>query len=115
MQPSTALNTSDHDLLIRVDANLGNLHTTINGVRSDVQALTSSIDSKIRDAVISKLDAQDFKDRKVYADDIHRDHETRLRSIEKDTDNFKGKYAIIAGIVVVVVSAIVSWGVSHLP
>lgn len=98
---------SDHDLLIE-------LRTEMRGVRSDVKDLRDNTTKRVDDLENDKANRDEMMNLKRDADKIHDDHETRLRNLEKDNDNFKGKYAIVGGIIVIIVSALVSWGFAML-
>lgn len=95
---------SDHDLLIE-------LRTEMRGVRQDVKDLRDGTSKRVDDLENQKMNRDEAMRLKEEADKVHNDHEARLRVLEKDNDNFKGKYAIVGGIIVMVVSALVSWAV----
>lgn len=100
-------NPKDHDLLIQIDTKLGR-------VIYDVQELKDDTVKRISNLEEEKENKTDVARLQVEANKLHLDHETRLRLIEHEQDNFKGKYAIIAGITVIILSAIVSWAFSML-
>jgi len=99
---------SDHDLLIE-------LRTEMRGVRQDVKDLRDNTAKRVDDLENQKMNREEVLRLKEDADKIHNDHEERIRALEKDNDNFKGKYVVIGGLAMIIISALVSWAVSNLP
>jgi hypothetical protein len=64
------MHQNDHDLLIV-------LHTEVKNLRSDVKELKDNIVSRVDSLEKNKLEKED-------ADDIYRDHEDRIRNIERN-------------------------------
>ena len=83
------LPTGDHDTLTALVVSVANLDKSMTEkfieIRSDIKGISDGTSVKIGD------------------------HETRLRSIEQDNQNFKGKYAIIAIIIMFVIGLIGSF------
>lgn len=98
---------TDHDLLIE-------LRTEMRGVRTDVKDLRDNTSKRVDALENEKMNRDEVMRLKADADKIHDDHEERLRGLEKDNDNFKGKYAIVGGIIVIIVSALVSWAMKQI-
>jgi hypothetical protein len=86
----------DHDLLIE-------LRTEMRGVRDDIQKLT--------DGTASRLTALENDH---VTKESHQDHENRVRNLERDRDNLKGKYAIIAFLGTVLIASVISYLFSKL-
>lgn len=66
------------------------MHEQIKGIKSDIK--------EIKDGTSTQL----------------KDHEDRIRILETDNSSFKGKYAIVAFIVTVIVSIAASWITRHI-
>ena len=66
----------DHDLLIE-------LRTEMRGVRSDIQKLTDDTKERIVRLEESKVTKEDFSMHLREDGDSHKDHETRIRFIER--------------------------------
>ena len=102
MADNDQMNGADHDLLIRLDTkmdraakDISDLHSHVNGVRTDVQSMTASMDAKVAAAMAVKIDREDVLQMKADADKLHEDHERRLRILERYVWTAIGALAII--------------------
>lgn len=94
----------DHDLLIE-------LCTEVRGMRIDIQNLTTNLSSRVTSLEQDKQARSDSEKRYIASDRIHNDHETRLRTLEKESEDHmlvkKVVYGAVGLILVAVLSAIV--------
>jgi hypothetical protein len=97
----------DHDLLIE-------LRTEMKALRSDVKDLKDNTSKRVDALENEKIDRIEVTRLKNDADKIHDDHEARIRAVEKLWENFTGKWAILAALATIMLSALVSLGVSML-
>lgn len=81
---------NDHDLLIRVDTKLDraaddlkSLGHRVEEVRHDLSTLSDNMETKIAAAVSGKADTITLMELKKAGDEIHTDHETRIRFLER--------------------------------
>jgi len=94
----------DHDLLIE-------LCTEVRGMREDIKALTQNLSSRVTSLEQDKQARSDSEKRYQLSDKIHNDHETRIRTMEKESEDHilvkKVVYGAVGLILVAVLSAIV--------
>jgi len=95
----------DHDLLIE-------LRTEMKALRQDVKDLKDNTSKRVDALELEKVDKLEVTRLKGDVDKIHDDHEIRLRAVEKSWENFTGKWAILAVLGTIVLSALVSLIVS---
>lgn len=93
---------SDHDLLIE-------LRTEMRAMRGELKDMRDNIGRRVEDLEDNKVSVEEWHSSRGDAEKIHNDHEARLRSLEKARDDWQGKYAVLAGLLGIVVSAAVSW------
>lgn len=98
---------SDHDLLIE-------LRTEMRGLRTDVKELRDGTSDRLTLLEHQKMDKDEVRKLKEEADELHQGFEVRLRSIEDEQNNFKGKYAIIGAVGMLGLSIFASWFVPWL-
>jgi Skp family chaperone for outer membrane proteins len=82
------MDPKDHDLLIE-------LKTEMKGLRQDVRSLSDNTTAQIRDLQRDKLDWHDFKEYEVEAKTSKKDHEERIRTLEKAFWRGIGALAVI--------------------
>lgn len=85
---------------------LGRVEAQLEGLRALVKSENHAMREYLRDFVVSRIDEHLRKD-----DDVHKDHETRLRSVEDHRSETKGQKAASARYAALV-SGIVSVSVS---
>ena len=94
--------SKDHDLLIQIN-------TKLERVIYDVQELKSDTIKRVSALEEEKENKIDVRRAFTESEKISQDHETRLRGVEREQDDFKGRYAIIAALAVIILSGFVSW------
>ncbi len=67
---------NDHDLLIE-------LRTELRGLRTDVNDLKNGLDSRVKNLEDDKISKVTVMALKKEADIVHKDHESRIRVLEK--------------------------------
>lgn len=82
------MDPKDHDLLIE-------LKTEMKGLRQDVRSLSDNTTAQIRDLQRDKLNRQDFIEYEVEAKTQSKDHEERIRTLEKAFWRGIGALAVI--------------------
>jgi hypothetical protein len=98
---------TDHDLLIE-------LRTEMRAVRDDIKDLKENTSKRVDILETEKMNKDEVYRLKTDADKLHLDFEDRIRVLEQEQDNFKGRYVIIATVAMIIISALVSWGVGRL-
>lgn len=97
---------SDHDLLIE-------LRTEMRAVRNDLREMKDNTSRRVDFLESQKEDKTEVQRLLKEANKIHDDHEARLRDLEDEQNNFRGKYIVISALSVMVVSAVISWLVNQ--
>jgi hypothetical protein len=82
------MDPKDHDLLIE-------LKTEMKGLRQDVRSLTDNTAGQIRDLQREKLNRQDFLEYETESKSQAKDHEERIRTLERAFWRGIGALAII--------------------
>lgn len=68
--------TPDHDLLIE-------LRTEVKGMRADIKAFNDDTKERLATLETKKLDKDDFSQFRVLDIDLKKDHERRIRNLER--------------------------------
>jgi hypothetical protein len=74
----------------------------MKAVRDDIKDLKDGTAARLSVLEADRVTQKEFQD-----------HEDRLRKVETAASDFKGRYAILAAIAAVVISAIVSYIIKH--
>ena len=90
---------NDHDALITLIAEVRNLTVEFKDLKENLAARLERVE-------VAKLAATDFVNYKTEVALVQQDHETRTRMIEKFVENWKGKNAILATVVMFVIGLI---------
>lgn len=98
----TEWNRNDRDLLVE-------LRTEMRGVRSDMKNISDGNNSRLLLLEQGKLDRTEFNRLQSESLNVHTDHETRIRGMEKGIDTLSTQFKtwLIAGGVLLTVIQIV--------
>lgn len=83
--PST-LPQNEHDLLVTIHGQVGRALTDIKDVKDDVKELKDGVTDRISRLEENKINKIDIANMQLMDDKIHLDFETRLRVVEKQSD-----------------------------
>lgn len=104
--------TTDHDAIVTLVSEMRQLRLEVKDIKTDIKEVRDNVASRVDDLEQEKMDKAEamriLAEAKSEADKLHVDFETRLREDRAFIDNMKGKYAILAVVVSIGISIVVS-------
>lgn len=104
---------NEHDLLVTIHGQVGRALSDIKDVKDDIKELKDNVAERVSILESTKMSKNDLDQAKTDADAIHKDHENRIRNVEKQADEtttqlstFGKTWIVIAAILTITLTAL---------